>query len=98
MKTINMPKRFVEFASSWYDSSGSMLYAVASTGNLTIGNRRPYDCDTDEEWFLSLWVKLRDELRLIRPTINPASIINERDTNNCESFIAFVDSVINKIS
>ena len=28
---------FVEFATHWHDGMDSMLYAISSTGNLTIG-------------------------------------------------------------
>jgi hypothetical protein len=36
-----IPADFVELASNWYDGSGSMLYAIASTGELTRGSIRP---------------------------------------------------------
>lgn len=52
---IQIPKEFVVLAKGWYDGVNCLLYAIASTGNLTLGNRRPQSHWTDEMWYLSLW-------------------------------------------
>jgi hypothetical protein len=65
--SIEIPFEFVELASHWHDGQDSLLYAIASTGNLTLGTIRPLDCETDEEWYLSLWDSLDCELsRLLK--------------------------------
>ena len=53
--SIEIPAHYVELCAQWYSGQTDLLYAVASTGNLTLGNRRPRDCDTDEKWYLDLW-------------------------------------------
>jgi hypothetical protein len=77
VNSIEIPAEFVQLASEWYDGQASMLYAVASTGGLTLGSVRPYTDDeeikemgiiyyrrpmTDEEWYRSLWDGLESEL------------------------------------
>lgn len=58
-----IPEPFITFASEYHDGVGSMLYAVASTGGVSLGTRRPWIDNqtrpmTDEEWDLSLWKSL----------------------------------------
>lgn len=43
LDTIEVPSEFVSLAYDWYDGSGSRLYAIASTGNLTRGTIRPLE-------------------------------------------------------
>lgn len=70
--SIEIPPEFLDLAGAWYDGQSSMLYAVASTGGLTLGPVRPMVYGenrhmTDEEWYWSLWSDLASELRsLIR--------------------------------
>jgi len=62
-------------AAEWYGGSGSMLYAVASTGMLSTGTVRPstHDGDwawrpmTDTEWAHDLAWRLWREVREIGP-------------------------------
>lgn len=58
---IKIPDEFLSLASEWYQGSGSMLYAIASTGSLTTGSIRPSGM-TDEEWYVSLFDDLGSEL------------------------------------
>lgn len=55
----------LEAASHWYSGSGSMLYAITSTGSLSRGTIRPRNDDgepmTDEEWMAHLAAKLELE-------------------------------------
>lgn len=53
----------VTLASEWHGGQASMLYAVASTGALSLGTRRPAGCDTDAEWAEYLRDTLARELR-----------------------------------
>lgn len=58
INSIVIPGRFVTVCNNWHSGLNCMLYAVASTGNLTMGNRRPSGCETDEQWYLSIWQEL----------------------------------------
>lgn len=71
VNSIQIPGEYVQLCSEWYDSQASMMYAIASTGGLTLGDIRPYTDDeetnerrpmTDEEWYRSLWSDLESEL------------------------------------
>jgi hypothetical protein len=39
-----------------------MLYAVSSTGGLTTGTHRSRGCDTDEQWYYSIWLELSSDV------------------------------------
>ena len=62
VNSIVIPERFVEACAGWYSSSGDMLYAVSSTGGLTIGRRRPRGCDSAEKWYYSIWCDLYSDV------------------------------------
>lgn len=64
--SIEIPERFVSVASRWYGGQGDMLYAVCSTGCLTIGSIRPSGCDTDEKWYLRIWEDLACDVGFAR--------------------------------
>jgi len=53
--SIEIPAWIVEVCSEWYNGSGDMLYAVCSTGGLTLGNRRPLGAENTEQWYYSIW-------------------------------------------
>jgi hypothetical protein len=53
--SVEIPGWIVTLCAEWYGGQGCMLYAVSSTGGLTIGNRRPRGCDTPQKWYLSIW-------------------------------------------
>lgn len=63
--TIEFTYEEAAAAQSWYDGSGSMLYAIASTGHLALGTMRPVDEDrrplTDRQWFIGLAEQLEGE-------------------------------------
>lgn len=57
--------RELELASEYYAGQGSALYAIASTGKLSLGSIRPYGDDgpmTNDEWLEHLRGKLRREI------------------------------------
>ena len=62
VNSIVIPERFVNLCGQWHGSMGDLLYAVASTGNLTTGDRRPMGCDSEEEWYLVLWERLTNDV------------------------------------
>lgn len=64
---LEIPAEFVALAADWYSGQSDMLYAVASTGGLTMGTLRPYSFDrgrpyTDEEWHWGLWWDLASDV------------------------------------
>lgn len=63
---VQIPFEFVEIASQWYSGSASMLYAITSTGGLTIGTCRPLSCESDQQWQILLFDCLESELSYIR--------------------------------
>lgn len=58
VNSIVIPESFVDLCKGWSGDTGCMLYAVSSTGNLTIGTIRPGGCDCDEQWYYSIWLDL----------------------------------------
>jgi len=67
VNSIEIPERFVALASEWYSGSGSMLYAVCSTGGLRTGTNCPVSDYTDEDdrkrkWYVALWRNLSSEV------------------------------------
>ena len=60
--SIIIPAQFVRLCNDWYGGQDCMLYAVSSTGNLTLGNRRPRGCDTDEKWYYAIWCELASDV------------------------------------
>lgn len=48
-------------ASEWHSGQYSMMYAIASTGSLSLGTHRPEPDMTDAEWLSRLASDLEDE-------------------------------------
>lgn len=51
----------LEIAMQWHGGASSMLYAIASTGALRLGSRRPDPSMTDAQWFQDLAYRLSTE-------------------------------------
>ncbi len=60
--SILIPIRFINLCESWAGGTDCMLRAVSSIGNLTTGTRRPGGCETDEQWYLTLWRELSGDV------------------------------------
>jgi hypothetical protein len=61
--SIEIPERFVTIASEWYGGQGDLLYAVCSTGGLTIGTICPVRDytdieDRDRKHYYTIWKDL----------------------------------------
>lgn len=68
---VQIPPSFVKLCQEWHSGVDSMIYAIASTGNLTPGTIRPYNDlkqreMTDEEWYIYLFELLLLELKDIK--------------------------------
>ncbi|RLB70467.1 MAG: hypothetical protein DRH04_03540 [Deltaproteobacteria bacterium] len=53
--SIKIPVPLQHLCIKWHSGIDDMLYAVCSTGGLTLGTIRPLGCDTDEQWYLHIW-------------------------------------------
>lgn len=63
---MSIPMEYVELCQNWHDGQTSMMYAILSTGDLTIGTIRPKNDDgewmTDDEWLCHLYEQLLGEI------------------------------------
>jgi hypothetical protein len=82
VNSIMMPESFKALWNNWHSGINCKLYAVASTGGLTIGTLRPAGCDCDEKWYLAVW---RDLSRDIGYALRTAKL------NVCPSRVDCVD-------
>ncbi len=62
VNSIKMPVTFQRLCADWHGGMDCMLYAVSSTGGLTIGTTRPEGCDSEEKWYLSIWRELENDI------------------------------------
>jgi hypothetical protein len=60
--SIVVPVPFQRLCANWHGGMDCMLYAVCSTGNLTTGTYPPRGCDSDEQWYLTIWRGLASDL------------------------------------
>lgn len=63
---MKFPKHYVELCKHWHSGQDCMMYAVASTGGLSLGTDRPRDCHlrpmSDGDWLLYLWRILESDV------------------------------------
>lgn len=97
-----IPSKYVRLCSEFYYGQDSMFYAVASTGDLSLGTIRPWNDDenrpmNDTEWKGYLWDCLSVEINFaIRDLKKCPSKQNDRYVKKFESFQAGVDRMIRK--
>jgi len=96
INSIEIPEEFVTICGGWYRGM-DLLYAVASTGGLTLGSIQPHDVETEQEWYHQLWSGLSADLRC---TIRPAKKVDtdERgtteDVQTLEEFETWIDEEV----
>jgi len=104
VNSIVIPKRFVDICADWHDGTGDSLYAVSSTGNLTTGSYRPLDCDSDEEWYLTLWQGLGSDVGYaVRCARRGCYNVDDEDSPHVDysllvEFEAYVDEIVDRLS
>ena len=86
--SIQIPSSYVELCHNWYGGQDCMLYAVSSTGNLTLGNRKPLGVETREQWYLSIWQSLSVDVGYARRS---AAKSNHEDLEELAHFETWVD-------
>ncbi len=74
INSITIPAEYVDACDGWYSGIGDLLYAVCSTGGLTTGTNRPLGCETDEQWYLTLWRNLSVDIMSARQASAEAAI------------------------
>lgn len=93
--SIEIPTEYIELCELWNSGLNCMLYAVSSTGGLTLGNRRPSGCDTEEKWYLQLWLELScDVAYAARLAMKP----EHEDHATLIGFEIWVDKIIERLS
>ena len=94
---VEIPDEFINLASEWYCGDGDLLYAVASTGGLTLGSIRPRNEDgepmSDTEWHVYLWDGLAsDVLMALRDARK-----GHEDADALEDFATFCDDTADRL-
>lgn len=94
---VEFPAEHLETCADWHSGQSCMLYAVASTGNVSLGTIRPRDDDgnslTDRQWQVRLWGELScDAWAALR---NLDKLDPERD--RLESLESFAESTAEKL-
>ncbi len=93
--SIVIPDRFMRVCANWHNGINCMLYAVSSTGNLTTGTIRPDDCDTDEQWYLTLWNELSVAIGYAR---RAAIEDKSEDVGIFDEFEGWVDAICDRLT
>jgi hypothetical protein len=62
INSIKVPCDIQRLCADWHGGMDDMLYAVSSTGGLTLGAIRPVGCDTEEKWYLTIWREFASDL------------------------------------
>jgi len=93
---ISIPVEYVNLCIDWHGGQSSIMYAIASTGNLTRGTIRPQNDNdewmTDDEWLCHLYYELSCELWSIVDGFDCQCIHNDNVI-----IVEFLDWVENKI-
>ena len=87
VNSIEIPCEYVDICGDWHGGQYCLLYAVSSTGNLTTGTIRPYGVDadgnsypmSDEQWYLSLWRDLSNDVYCAVRTAEKAAHRDDAD-------------------
>lgn len=97
VNSIQIPSEYVDLASQWYGGQGCILYAVASTGNLTTGTQRPFNDDdepaSDQEWYVSLWDELDCGLSRLLRSIKP----DHEDYDTLKAFQEYAETTSDQL-
>jgi hypothetical protein len=93
--SIEIPCEYLELCNSWYDGMDDMLYAIASTGRLTIGSIRPRGADTDEKWYLSIWHNLSCDVCYARRSAEKSG---HEDHDALNEFEDWVDAQVDMLA
>ncbi len=97
VNSIVIPVAFKHLCSDWHVGQGCMLYAVSSTGGLTIGIIRPRGCDSDEKWYLTIWRELSSDIGYTHSQVKHPGCAGLDDLSNLSKFQAWVWRQIDRL-
>ena len=92
--SIAIPATYQALCGRWSGGVDCMLYAVASTGGLTLGSVRPIGCDSPEEWYLHIWRELSCDVDAVA---NMADKAGDVDYPLLVAFSVWIDSIITRL-
>lgn len=92
---VGMPDEYVALCRHWHGGQDDLMYAVSSTGGLTLGSMVPYSDEadrfmTDQEWHVSLWGSLECD---VRRAAQSARTGGHRDDDTLAQFALYCDEV-----
>ena len=98
VNSITIPAQYIKLCEQWHSGQSSTMYAISSTGNLTLGDIKPWNQDedramTDDEHYLYLWQCLDSEVHAARKIAKKFS-----DAAKLTKFQVYVDSIIQQLS
>ena len=97
VNSIEIPYNFQQLCAGWYHGM-DMLYAINSTGGLTLGSLRPSGCDTDEKWYLSIWRELSCDVGYARRGASKLPTKEgQREFRKLEKFEKWVEEIVAKL-
>jgi len=94
VNSIQIPDRFVKLCEHWHGGQRCTLYAVSSTGNLSMGNILPYHCDTDEQWYLTIWRNLAVDIMNCRMA---AELYESDSIDILTEFEKYADNIVEQL-
>jgi len=103
INSIKIPQQYVDLCNGWYDGVNYVLYAIASTGKLTLGSIRPRVFGsnrymTNKEWYWSLFSDLGSELRQIIRNIEKQNIGKDiEDYEELKNFLNWTDEILGQL-
>lgn len=95
--SIVVPDRFVELCEGWAGDTDCMLRAISSTGNLTTGTHPPRGCDTDEQWYLTIWRNLLGDIGYVTRLAEKSGCTDPNDIADLVDFDIWVDEQIARL-
>lgn len=104
VNSIQVPEEFVELCHDWAGNIDCMLRAISSTGNLTLGTKRPYNTDedrymTDEEWYCQLFIDLYCDISAITRSIEKQNRQAEfEDFDQLKAFKQWADETSERLA
>lgn len=96
VNSIEIPERYQRLCKDWHSGINCMLYAIASTGGLTIGTTCPYaacadDEDWQEKWYYIIWCSLACDAGHARKS---GCLSNHEDCDALLEFEEWVDDQV----
>ena len=101
VNSIAIPECYRRLCEGWHNGMDCTLYAVASTGGLTIGTTCPLRCrdyngdeDRDEKWYFVLWCNLSCDVGRAR---KEACLSNHADCDELMNFEEWIDMQVSRL-